>query len=132
LENPSLIYAKSTASAECFLAQGEIISNLIHVHIELASLEKPPNRMVPKIHPLAVILSQGCDLEQDYNSRQGIVSPDKTIPTVLFCEVIEANVSRSLVKKSDAWNRIQINNDERYHFFQMVEPSFDSEALEST
>jgi len=60
LDRPQPIYAKSTAETECFLVQGEIISGLIHVHIDLSSLETPQLRVERKIHPFAVILTQAC------------------------------------------------------------------------
>jgi hypothetical protein len=226
LERPQPIYAKSTAGAECFLAQGEIISELIHVHVDLKSLENPalgcdlrlmssvkdidsiptegksliivaaidhvlhfrtfdadgkmvvdtdetrsveqarqigvlrkqleslwppheltmgekgrvitavtsiagqapPLRVAPKLHPFALILTQGCELEQDFHARRGEVLEDKQIPAILFCEVVNAVDLRSRVKKSEHWNLLKSNRDERYHFFQAVEKEFDVEG----
>ena len=125
MDRPQAIYAISTAETECFLVQGEIISGLIHVHIDLSSLETPPLRVERKIHPFAVILTQGCDLEQDFRARRREANEDKEIPAVLFCEAMLASDLRSRVKKSDHWNRLSNNKDERYHFFQAVEREFD-------
>jgi hypothetical protein len=130
LDHPPPIYAKSTAGAECSLAQGEFISNLVQAHIELSTLGTTSLRIADKTHPYGVILSQGCELEQDYYARQELseLATDKLIPTVLFCEVITAAELRSKIKKSEFWNRIQKNNDERYHFFQAIGVTFDVEG----
>jgi hypothetical protein len=84
--------------------------------------------MRPKIHPLAIIVSQGCDLEQDFYARQRPATSDKVIPAVLFCEMISAAELRSrLDNPGSGWKRISQNDDQRYHFFQTVEPEFDAE-----
>jgi hypothetical protein len=124
---PARIYVRSVADADHCLAQGEFISGLICSHINLISLEKPPLQINQVLHPLAVTVSQGCDLEQDFLARKGAVKPDKVAPSVLFCEVVTASELRSLVPKdSKIWARISQNNDERYHFFQAVTPEFDA------
>jgi len=79
-----------------------------------------------KSHPYALVLSQGCDLEQDFRARQGHVSQDKMVPTVLFCEVGLVSELKTNVKQSSAWNRLIINSDERYHFFQKVDREDDA------
>ena len=128
LDGPQLIYAKSIAGADSFLVQGEIISNLMHVHLDLPSLTGTATRIVSKVHPFAVILSQGCDLEQDYRSRTREIAQDKTVPAVLFCEVILASDLKGTIQSSEIWRRITQNNDERFHFLQTIEPEFDLEA----
>jgi hypothetical protein len=121
------IYAKSIAGADHYLAQGEIISNLPYAHIDALSLENPPLRISPLVHPLAVTISQGCDLEQDFHARRGTVNADKAIPSVLFCEVIAASQLRGLLPRdSKIWARVSQNNDERYHFFQEIRQDFDA------
>jgi len=79
-------------------------------------------------HPLAVILTQDCDLEQDFKARQGHVAADKQIPSLLFCEVATAEDLYGFVKQTNKklWDRIRINKDERYHFLQKVEPGDDA------
>ena len=123
------IYVKSAAGADRHLAQGEIISGLAYAHIDLLSLESPPLRISPIVHPLAVTVSQGCDLEQDFRARLGDAKPDKVVPSVLLCEVVSANELRSRVPRdSKIWGRISQNNDERYHFFQAIERECDAQG----
>jgi hypothetical protein len=121
--------ANQSRGGERYLDQGEFVSNLVQIHARLSSINDAAIQVELKTHPLAVILSQGCDLEQDFKSRQGKTAEDKRIPTVLFCEIVTASELRSNPRKtSDIWNRIRNNTDERYHFFQKVEPECDSEG----
>lgn len=118
------IYGKSVAEEGWFLSQGEILSNIIHTHIDLFTLGQPQQLMNLKIHPFAIILTQACDLEQDYRARRTIVSADKMIPTILFCELETAEALRRMVQ-ANVWDRIKRNLDEPYHFFQMVNQELD-------
>jgi hypothetical protein len=125
--NPPQIYLRSVAGADQFLAQGEIISNIIQTHLDYASFAGSHPIMVSKIHPFAVALSQGCDLDQDYRARQDEVNQDKRIPAVLFCEAIDAESLRARCN-AGIWKRIRDNNDERYHFLQAVAMEFDADG----
>jgi hypothetical protein len=123
------IYVKSVSGAGCCLAQGEIISNLVHTYLDVSSLGKSEIRIVEQIHPLSIILSQGCELEQDYRSRSGEkIGADKRIPCVLFCEVIHASDFRGMSSSTQMLNRMSQNNDERYHFFQSIATEVDAEG----
>ena len=123
------IYVKSISGAGCRLAQGEIISNLVHTYLDVTTLGTSELRIVEQIHPLSIILSQGCELEQDYRSRSGEkVNADKRIPCVLLCEVIHASEFRARSNSTQMLTRMSQNNDERYHFFQEIEPVVDAEG----
>jgi hypothetical protein len=128
LSPPSPIYRMSATGLDFCLRQGEILSEVIQFRIDVATLgtAAPSGRLM--IHPYAMILSQDCDLEQDFNVRQKQVDSDKLLPSVLFCEVAMAEELFSRVKSlgSKLWNRIQINKDERYHFLQKVDVSLDA------
>jgi hypothetical protein len=129
LDVGSRIYRKSVAGNGHYLEQGEFISHLVQTHAQVPSINGPTIQVDFKTHPLAVIVSQGCDLEQDFHARQGNIAHDKLIPTVLFCEMVTATELRSSPRKtSEIWNRIRNNTDERYHFFQKVELVYDSEG----
>ncbi len=126
LESPPKIYDRSVAGAEFRLAQGEFISDLVHAHILFSTLGTTEIRLTEQKHPYALVLSQGCDLEQDFRARHDQVKPDKMVPTVLFCEVELATYLRTYVQHSDIWNRIKINSHERYHFFQKADKEDDA------
>ncbi len=120
------IYDKSVAGAEFRLAQGEFISDLVHAHILVSTLGTTEIRLVDKNHPYALVLSQGCDLEQDFSARHDQLKPDKMVPTVLICEVELASALKTYVQSSERWNRVKNNSDERYHFFQKVDREDDA------
>jgi hypothetical protein len=127
LEAPAPIYEKSVADADCCLVQGEILSNLVEVRINLASYKEPELRVDTTVHPLAIVLSQWCDLEQDYEARYRNPDAAKQNPTILFCQVCTATELKNRApRSSNIWDRIKQNNDERYHFFQRVDSEFDA------
>ena len=76
------------------------------------------------------MVSQDCDLDWDYNARQGEAEEHKLIPNVLFCEVSTAEALRGRGYKaginSKTWNDIQNNKNERYHFLQAVKSDEDT------
>ncbi len=53
------------------LRQGEILSNLIQVVIDLESIGNEEIVIDDKAHPYAIVVSQDCDLDWDYKARQG-------------------------------------------------------------
>jgi hypothetical protein len=78
-------------------------------------------------HPLAIVMSQDCDLDWDFGARRAGAAPAKQMPSVLFCEAIEAAVLRHSTDINSAiWSRIKINKDERYQFLQRVMPDEDA------
>jgi hypothetical protein len=128
---PSLVYAPSPAPhTPAPLRQGEIIPNLIQFYLDAASLGSEDAVVgQQRAHPFAVIITQDCDLEQDFKVRQKNETSDKLLPSILFCEVAKAEEMLGRVRQhggSRAWNRIRMNKDERYHFLQQIEPADDA------
>jgi hypothetical protein len=85
------IYSRSVSSEP--LRQGEILSGVVHRRRSLRSLLPT---VAPEIaeteHPYAILLSQDCDLENDFRYRSQ-ANPDqvddrsnKILPSILFCE----------------------------------------------
>jgi hypothetical protein len=70
-----------------------------------------------------VVLSQSCDLQQDFAGRQ---SEKPQLPDVLLCHVPTAEELRALCGGSDIWKRIRQNKDERYHFLEKVPSECDT------
>ncbi len=121
------LYVVSTAGANDPLRQGEICSELIQVHLAVDTVGLAESAVEQKVHPYAVILTQDCDLEQDFKARHGQNKPDKMIPNLLFCEIVTAEQLRGTTGiTSELWKRIRQNKDERYHFLQKVEPGDDA------
>lgn len=73
-------------------------------------------------HPLAAILTQDCDLENDYGMRFENPSSGSMIPAILFCEVASAQELRGQHDEinSRTWNEVRNNKNERYQFLRNV------------
>jgi hypothetical protein len=113
------------------LRQGEILSDVIQVHVQIESLNPVVEEitLAEKSHPQAIILTQDCDLDWDFSARN---QPDgttrlqlKLVPNVLLCELIPEDALRGRMKEagirgSDLWRRVEQNQDERYHWFASV------------
>ncbi|HEY8505607.1 MAG TPA: hypothetical protein VIL46_13565, partial [Gemmataceae bacterium] len=101
---------------------------LSQVTIDPSAIRAIPPTLRETIHPFAVVLTQDCDLEQDFRVRFPEAKPsDKLIPGVLFCEVATAEELFGIIRQTNKklWDRIKISKDERYHFLQKVDPSSD-------
>jgi hypothetical protein len=124
------------------LHQGEIISNLIQVVGVLSSLGTDVEKAEPITHRYAIVVSQDCDLTQDFEARNKGTSHHKRLHDILFCEVEEADIARhanldskasdrdkarseNMQKKAD-WNKIKQNTDFRFQYLRNVEPSADA------
>ena len=122
------IYVTSPTQGE--LRQGEIISDLVQVRLAIETVDGSSiPRVNSVIHPYAIIVSQDCDLLQDYRARNsGDVKPDKLLPNILFCEVTTAE--ELCLGRAGMGSREQKlfakNKVERYHFLQKVPPEADA------
>jgi len=113
------------------LRQGEILSGVIHRRRSLRSLLPDVKPEIAEAeHPYAILLSQDCDLENDFkyrteaNAEQLDDRSDKILPSVLFCEVVTVDeLVGSVPKGKDIWKRIIQNKDERYQVLEEVRPT---------
>ena len=115
------------------LRQGEILSNILTIHRVVSDL--PDESQYNEISiPLGIIITQDCDLEQDYNERgeDNHSTSDKIIPSVLLARVYLAEEvkERSTQGKND-WKsqKIAINNNPRFHFMDNLSPEQDQMSL---
>jgi len=114
------VYRPSTMDGP--LRQGEIVSNLVQVKVNLQSLETGPLCVDAVTHPFAVVMTQDCDLDWDFKARHGEKpSQHKLVPSVLFCEVHEAATVRHMEGiNSTIWAGIKKNKNARYQFLEKV------------
>jgi len=96
------------------LRQGEVISNVIHVQINLKDIRHQDSaRFESIIHPWVIIVSQDCDLDWDYKARHNPkIPPSKLMQSILCCDLYEPQPNH------EDKNRVVQNKNERYHFFQ--------------
>lgn len=125
------VYAPSLVGQP--LRQTEILSNVIEIRQTLDSFQRQaePAENERITHPFALIITQDCDLEQDFFARSAAspteVPPERLLPNVLLCAVATVQELMARTPKGhDIWKRVLENRDERYHFLQSVEPSEDA------
>lgn len=119
------------ARSENRICQGDILEDFKHRFIYYQNEEKA---IIEITLPYAIVLSQDCDLEQDYNQRnppKGIVpqNNDKFLQSVLICPgyIAESFRTGEHLKKigltmqswnKEQWNYIKKNQNQRFHFFE--------------
>jgi hypothetical protein len=125
------VYAPSVPNDR--LWQGEILANLPQVRLALHSVATDIDSDVEveiDPHPFAIVLSQDCDLEQDYKARQ---QGQSVLPNVLLCDVLHASALRAKVREIESlggkdWKIIIQNKNERFQFLQTVSSQEDLAA----
>jgi hypothetical protein len=110
--------------------QGDILRDV--QFIEWAKLDESGSiEVAQRILPYAVLLSQDCDLEHDYDNRLDKNSPikDKYLQSLLLCPAYPAQSFREgkhlekmgMVMRpitTDPWKRLIQLNDARYHYLE--------------
>ena len=104
-----------------FLKQGEILTNLLEFKLQIpretniSAIKEP--KFDPIYHPYAIVVSQGCDLEWDYNARAGEALEHKLLTHVLFCGLFSREeITDQSKRKSRVFSQIKDGRDERYHY----------------
>jgi hypothetical protein len=133
LSQEFLIYERS--SAEEALRQGEILSDVLQLCVDPESIVSSGEEAFYYLtHPLAIIISQECDLDLEFRARRQIPHPSgkvpdarTQIPNILFCEVFHSDDLRSQQSlNSDMMRRIKSNSDERYQYLRQVSSAEDA------
>lgn len=124
------IYERSEVGGA--LRQGEILTGIKLVKLDLDTVDTDKPRVGYEAHPLAIVLSQDCDLTQDWTARRNTAdldAPYRQLPSVLFAQVHFAEGLRGRPKSmmnSRIWERVKDNKDERYHFLEKLPASQDA------
>jgi hypothetical protein len=114
--------------------QGEILSNVLRIRLDLQTMGTATEGILLVTHVYAIVLTQDCDLEQDFRVRYSGGALDRSdlsrqIPNVLLGNVTTAEELKTSNKlQGDLWRRVPQNKDERYHFLQAVEPGCDAQS----
>ena len=122
------------------LRQGEILSNLIELRVDINSITSKCTKSEYRAHPIehdyVIVLSQDCDLEQDYNYRtldRGKAKDE--LPSILFCEVMNEeefvgdDAYANILQRSTTRNNIEQNNDFRFHRVQKIPKDLDARGI---
>lgn len=114
-------------SDEGALRQGEVLSDLVQIRAKLSDGDATVREVAEVRHAFALILTQDCDLDLDFKSRFRDAIQSKMIPSILFCEVIEASGLKGTEGiNPKIWSQIKKNDHNRYQFLQAVGPTEDS------
>ncbi len=124
------------------LRQGEIVLNLLELPPSpsdtetLFNEEKSPP-VIRSTHPIALIVTQDCDLYWDWKLRQSpkevkkdIKDERKQLPHIHFCEMfMKEEIRWSRGFNRPLWERVISNQDERYHLFHQSKIADTDEQL---
>lgn len=127
------MFRRSPSGVDDALRQGEILTNVVELQIRLESIGSVESDRVytakPNEHPFAVIVSQDCDLEQDFNFRYCCKGNQRhELPSILFCQAQDidklrkSEAYRSLFTSSTFKGNFKNNNEFRFHFLQEIPP----------
>jgi hypothetical protein len=110
-----------------YLRQGEILRDVVEHRDECPSLGTDENHIhsiQPRSHPLMIVLSQVCDLLQDWHSREGKSGPpdessSAVMPHLLLCDLFDKDGLRIVHNELTVklFERIEKNQNERFHYF---------------
>jgi hypothetical protein len=112
------------------LRQCEIVANVAE-HIASLSGEDPSNvvGLAVKLHPLVIVLTQDCDLNQDFVARGSADSKAAhLLHNILLCDLYYADdvkADRGVIAGSDIWKRVFQNKDERFQYLREILPRDD-------
>ncbi len=125
------IYAASSIDEP--LRQSEILSDVVQVILDHAQLGEYPAEgsdiSVRRIvHPLAIVVSQDCDLDREHKDRAA-GKPVQQLPNILLCEVNLATEihDRQELRPTKFWERVKNNKDERYQFLERLPSDCDAQ-----
>ena len=117
------------------LRQGEILSDLKQI-VPIAGSVFHELRVDIIEHPFAVVLSQDCDLEQDFYAREGLknqkqierpeINERRKLSSVLFCDATPTDELRNRINDARVWKTVLQNMNERYQFLREIKPGQDA------
>lgn len=118
-------YAKSEAAGT--LRQGEILTNFTQYQLDIEQLRLQNVVAIPILHAYVIVLSQDCDLDQDYRRRaQG--KQDNLLGSIIFCAAAPADKDfrEDIGLDSKEWKRFKQNQDPRLHYLREVPTADDA------
>ncbi|GEM_PF-358406 len=94
-------------------------------------LNHPSTSLIEITFPYAIVVTQDCDLEQDYIPRsQGKLNNNRIVKNVLLCEAMDVReflTKNQELRESDSARKLFLRNkDERYHYLQNADADDDA------
>lgn len=120
-----------TPSVVGALRQGEIITGFTEFHVDVEKLRADADtlELIPIEHPFVIVLSQDCDLVQDFARRARDENED-LLESILFCAATpaDADFRHGLRVNNAEWRKLKENRELRFHFIRCVEADDDAAA----
>ena len=112
------------------LRQGSVVVGLIQTRQRLETIGAADALVLDEeIHPYALVLTQDCDLERDFERRGGKSGAGSPLANVLLCEATTTVLLKgNLPQGKDIWKRVIQNKDERYQCLENVPAEYDVAA----
>jgi hypothetical protein len=110
------------------LRQGEILTNFTQYQLDVDRLRaQQPIEVLQITHPCVVVLSQDCDLDQDYTRRLNN-KIDNLLASILFCSVApnDEDFRRGIGLGSKEWKKVEENRESRLHYLRAVPQADDA------
>jgi hypothetical protein len=110
------------------LRQGEVLTKLQR---GVLVLQAEPVVVNLQVFDYAVLVTQDCDLEQDYDARGTGDQKHRLLAEAILVEAMPALELRELAKRTlgvnkDLWARVVRNKDERFHVIESIPNSIDA------
>ncbi len=108
------------------ILQTELLSNVIDFRVRVNTIGTAQEEFEEVTHPLAMVVTQDCELDLDHKARYRGGAAHRFIDSVLLCDVDDAERLRhahresGAIASSRAWEAVKINQNERYHLLQAV------------
>jgi hypothetical protein len=112
------------------LFQGEVLCGLPQIRQKLETINPDfGDSGLEKVdHDYAIVISQECDLENDYRCRLKKTG-NQILDNVLFCPAYTIEDLKTRASSGSDWKRIQGNNDRRYHCIECAPAASDCLGL---
>jgi len=130
------------------IVQGDILRDVTFIEWELNEENPRQSPVFDKTLPYILILTQDCDLEQDFKNRCDIENSnedeekhDKFLQSILVCPAYNAEqfkkgehledfgLKMEAYKDRKRWNDIKGNNNARYHFLEKSSHEYENPDL---
>lgn len=109
------------------LYQGEILEKVLEWTPKYGDSPDLVIGLEPRRHKLVVVVTQDCDLEQDWRTRTAEPKTDSGLPCVLLCPAWPAEELRAAQGLSnDLWKPARSNKNERFQYLSEVAKATDN------
>lgn len=105
------------------ILQSELLSNVIEFRVKIETIGTAEEQFEEFLHPLAVVMTQDCDVDLDHKARREGGAAHRQIDSILMCEADDAVAMKGRGGlDSRRWSQVQSHQNERYQVLEAVPP----------